>query len=583
MQDYLGYLKLARSLASAQNLSIKFEDESTAMPRTDGRTLYLPRPNPLWSAKDWSIWNDACWHEIGHNFPENRDIFKELKAQNIDCASLFGGVLNLTDDYRVDKSRTQRYYGMMEANAVAIPHYVQSFAEKLKENPAKLADQGLKVVATMMTFDAKMRAEFNPAMAGMDAYTESLLDAEAKGWLAKLVAEYSEKYCNNKTAKQELELVRDIFTNVFKIPPQDAGDGQGSGEGEGEGEGESESDSDESDERDGEAQSKKGKKAKFGTVSYEEWLKHPHTPDGKPSAGCRLEYSDSADARHYEPHTDETNRIYDMASGDKPSSRGYQALTAGYVKEAVQQMGIHAIVGAARRLLQVETRKRPHFNQKRGRLDASKLYRVTIPESSVSERLFKTKDESKALDTAVSVLVDYSGSMTSGDKIGTAAAAACALNELFRTMRINCEILGFSEISPCNNATFVFKPFNKAVSDDSLAEYMSDASCAMGNNCDGDNILIAANRLKQQKQPRKVLIVLSDGSPCGGDGDIDGFTKQVIKKIESEKEIDIIGIGIQDRNVQRLYKTNQVVNNLSELPTKLIDTLENILLERKVK
>lgn len=571
MQDYLGYLKLARSLASAQNLSIKFENKSTAMPRTDGRTLYLPRPNPLWSAKDWSIWNDACWHEIGHNFPENRDIFKELKAQKIDCNSLFGSVLNLTDDYRVDKTRTQRYYGMMEANAVAIPHHVQNFAKKLKENPSKLdEDRGLKVFATMMTFDAKMRADFNPAMAGMDAYTEALLDAEAKAWLAKLVAEYSEKYCNNKTAKQELDLVRDIFTNVFKIPPQDAGDGQSSVEGEGE----SESDNDESDERD---------KAKFGTFSYEEWLKHPHSPEGGKPSGCRIEYSDSAAARDYKPHTDETNRIYDIAGGDKPRSLGYQALTAGYVKEAVQQMGIHAIVGAARRLLQVETRKRPHFNQKRGRLDASKLYRVTIPESSVSERLFKTKDESRALDTAVSVLVDYSGSMASGKKIGTAAAAACALNELFRTLRVNCEILGFSEISPRNNATFVFKPFNLPVSDDNLAEYMSIASCAMANNCDGDNILIAANRLKQQKQPRKVLIVLSDGSPAGGSGDIDGFTNQVIKKIESEREIDIIGIGIQDRNVQRLYKTNQVVNNLSELPTKLIDTLENILLERKVK
>lgn len=582
MQDYLGYLKLARSLASAQNLSIKFEDESTAMPRTDGRTLYLPRPNPLWSAKDWNIWNDACWHEIGHNFPENRDIFKELKAQKIDCASLFGGVLNLTDDYRVDKTRTTRYYGMMEANAVAIPHHVQSFAKKLKENPDKLRDdQGLKVVATMMTFDAKMRSDFNPAMAGMDAYTESLLDAEAKGWLAKLLAEYSEKYRNNKTAKQELDLVRDIFTKVFKIPPQDAGDGQGSGEGEDEGEGES--GGDESEERDGEAKSKKGKKAMFGSFSYEEWLKHPHTPDGTPPGGCHIEYSDNAAARDYEPHTDETNKIYDIASGDEPSSRGYQALTAGYVKEAMQQMGIHAIVGAARRLLQVETRKRPHFNQKRGRLDASKLYRVTIPESSVSERLFKTKDESKALDTAVSVLIDYSGSMSSVSKIGTAAAAACALNELFRTLRVNCEILGFSEINPRNNATFVFKPFNQQVSDDNLAEYMSIASRAMSNNCDGDNILIATNRLKQQKQPRKVLIVLSDGSPCGGFGDIDGFTKQVIQKIESEREIDIIGIGIQDRNVQRLYKTNQVVNNLSELPTKLIDTLENILLERKVK
>lgn len=577
MQDYLGYLKLARSLASSQNLTVKFEDDPNKPPRTDGKTLYLPRPNPLWDGKDWSIWNDACWHEIGHNFPENRDIFKELGKQKIDCTSLFGSVLNLTDDYRVDKSRTAKFYGMMEANAIAIPHHIKRMAKQMTDHPEKLADKGIKVVCTMMTFDADMRSRFNPDCAGMDAYTEGLLDTEAKGWLKTLRTDYAKKYCNNKTAVEEIELVRDMFRNVFKIDPQEAGDGKGSGEGEDEGE--SESGGSEGDSQDGDTQGKgKSKKAKYGSVSYEEWLKHPTREDGKPSAGCHIEYTSDA-IRHYNPHTDETNKIYDYTKGEGRRGGSFHCLTSGQVKEAVSKMGIHTIVGAARRLLQVETRKRPHFNQKKGRLDTSKIYRVTMPETSASERLFKTKEQSLALDTAVSVLVDYSGSM-GGRKIEVAASAAVALNELFRTLRVNCEILGFSEPG-CTNATFVFKPFNTPVNDDNLAEYMSEATGSMGNNCDGDNILIAASRLRAQKQARKVLVVLSDGSPCGGDGDIYGFTKKVISKIEEEKQIDILGIGIMDTNVTRLYKNNRVIKNLNELPSKLIETLEHILLERK--
>lgn len=592
MRDHIGYMKLARSLASAQNLSVKFEPNETAMPRTDGRTLYLPQPNPLWSDKDWAIWNDACWHEIGHNFPENRDIFKLLEKQKIDTRSLFGGILNLIDDYRVDKSRTSKYYGMLEANGVAIPHHVQRMAQGFRENPEKLEDRGLKIIATMMAFDADMRADFCHAMRGQSAYLESLLDTEAKAWLEHLHRDYTTRYQNNKTGSEELELNRDIFTNVFKTPPEEHGDGSGEpneGEGEGDEDGDGKADSEASGEgnKPSDGKDKDGKsKTKKVSINYEDVMKHPHSykmQPGRPSE-YKINYTDGMESRDYNPHTDTTNKIIDFSAGEGIDySRGHRAMSESDLREKVSQMGIHTLVGHARRLLQVETRKRPLFNQKKGRLDASKLYRVTLPESSLSEKLFRQKTESMALDTAVSVLVDYSGSMRSSDKIETAGAAAIALNELFRTLRVNCEILGFTELGSEKNATYVFKPFNKPVSDDNLTASMSAASGYMANNCDGDNILVAANRLKTQKQPRKVLVVLSDGSPAGGDGDIDGFTRDVIRKIEKEREIDIIGIGIRDNNVKRLYKTNQVVYDIQELPSKLIETLENILLERKMK
>jgi cobalamin biosynthesis protein CobT len=235
------------------------------------------------------------------------------------------------------------------------------------------------------------------------------------------------------------------------------------------------------------------------------------------------------------------------------------------------------MVGDARRLLQVMTRKRAFYNQKKGRLDTSKLYRVCNPESSLSERIFKQKQDSQALDTAVSILVDYSGSM-GNRKIVKAIAGAIALEQLCKMLRINCEIAGFTEYSSQKNYHFIFKNYNQPVGDDRFLENMTVASRMMNNNADGDNILVAWNRLMQQRNRRKVLIVLSDGSPAADRGDAMAFTQKVVKGIEDRHDTDIIGIGINDDNVSLIYKNHKVINNISELPKALIDTLEFIVL-----
>ena len=101
----------------------------------------------------------------------------------------------------------------------------------------------------------------------------------------------------------------------------------------------------------------------------------------------------------------------------------------------------------------------------------------------------------------------------------------------------------------------------------------------MANNADGDNILVAWSRLMQQKQKRKVMIILSDGSPAGYRGDVYGFTRDIVKRLEARGDCDIIGIGIKDDNVKGIYKTNKVIENITELPKALIETLEHVILD----
>jgi hypothetical protein len=580
VQDYMGYLKLARSLASENKLALKFEQDQN-MPRTDGATLFVPQPQPTFSAADWHIWNDALWHEIGHNMPENRDIFPILQEQKIDTKSVFGMCLNITDDYRVDKLRCNKYYGMREAASFTMPIHIRKIAGKMM--PGELGkDENLQIITTMLAFDMKARGEFLPALRGMESILESKFEGKCSAWFSQLCDEYLERYAEAIDGESELETLRDIFTNVFKIPPESKGDGQGKGKGKPE-EGEGKQGKGEAAEPNADGEEQEGESKGAGTIKYEDLIKHSHdAPEGAKGSPVKIEYEDHMPARPYVPHTDSSNKIIDYTKGESCPDKDWPGTNKGAVGRKLAQLNIDAIVGQARRLLQVETRKRPNFNQKAGRLDTSKLYRVTLPESSVSEKLFKTKQESKALDTAVSVLVDFSGSMQSMGKITTAIAAAVALEKLFKTLRVNCEILGFTEASRSRNITFVFKTFGRTVTEQFLVDSMVDASNIMVNNCDGDSIVVAHNRLIHQREPRKVLLVLSDGSPAGGTGDIDGFTKRVIKDIEASKEVDILGIGIADRNVERLYKHNRVVDNVENLPQKLIETLEDVLLGRKV-
>ena len=585
MQDYMGYLKLARSLASENRLALKFEQHQN-LPRTDGTTLFVPQPQPTFSVGDWHIWNDALWHEIGHNMPENRDIFPLIRDQKIDTKSIFGMCLNIIDDYRVDKLRCNKYYGMREACAYTIPVHNRRIADKMKAGDCG-KDVNIQIMTTLLAFDIKARGDYMPSLRGQEAILESKFEGMCAAWYKQLCDEYLERYCNHETGEQELETLRDIFRNVFKIPPESKGDGTATGKGKGKGKPE-EGEAQEGDGAGGDANgdgddSEEGKGKGAGSIKYEDLLRHPHTEieSGKGSP-VRIEYEDHKETRPYIPHTDTSNKIVDYTKGENhDAGDAYPGTTQSQVMRKLEQLNIDAITGQARRLLQVETRKRPHFNQKAGRLDTSKLYRVTLPESSVSEKLFKTKQQSNALDTAVSVLIDFSGSMQAMGKITIAASAAVALEKLFKTLRVNCEILGFTEGYGYKNYTYVFKPFCKTVTDINLIESMVKASNLMSNNCDGDNIVVAHNRLIHQKEPRKVLLVLSDGSPAGGKGDIDGFTKRVIQDIEKSREVDIIGIGICDTNVKRLYKSNRVVDNVEDLPQKLIETLEDILLERK--
>ena len=603
--DYVANLKFARAIAESAGLNVKFFDPSTdefPVPRTDSKTLYIPQASPRFTDDEWAAWYDVMFHEIGHNMPENRGTLKWLQEQKIDPQkSFFGNLLNITDDHRVDQHRVEKYRGMAQAHNHAYSDFMQAQDFKGLKEAAKV-DKYAKALCAAMAFDTVARGQWNPGARGFEAKFIDGLDAEGLKWVEKLTDNYLDDYleCDNceKTRKFTDRIMKEVFDfdpeeekqqakQASKPEPgeneevegeeveavaEDEGDEEGEGQGkDGGGDGDS----------DGKPQEGKQKPPKKGKskVKYEDIVKlqHQHGDAGYSNSQLTIDYSTYKDLEEYRPYTSEETDVHDFSSNVPSRYRNSRRTSAHTINALTSKLNIPAMVNEARRLMQVMTRKRVYFNQKKGRIDGSKIYRVCVPDNPIAERIFKTKTESSALDTAVSILVDYSGSM-GGYKVELAIASAAALESLCRMMRLNVEIAGFTEPGH-KNAHLIFKPFNKPVNEASLIEYMCYGTSHMGGNADGDNILIAWERLSMQKQKRKILIVLSDGQPACSRGDAYNYTKNVIASVEKEPNSDIIGIGIHHDEVTRLYKHHHVINNLEQLPKALIQTLEHCIID----
>lgn len=238
-----------------------------------------------------------------------------------------------------------------------------------------------------------------------------------------------------------------------------------------------------------------------------------------------------------------------------------------------------------------------HAGKRSGRLDTGSLTRLI---KFNDEKVFKRKEEVKATNTAIELLIDCSGSMDQFNKIVTASYAAYALGSTLERLRINYEISGFTtldalpkeamaesmktgvEYSRYDSLYFpIFKPFGEKL-DAKAKEGLASLTNAqwLGFNVDGECLEIAASRLSQQKEERKILIVLSDGNPAcrGHKGQVRSHLKRTVKKITDAK-IEVLGIGICDDAVTSYYPKNVVISNINDLPNTVMGQIRKLLTE----
>ncbi len=239
-----------------------------------------------------------------------------------------------------------------------------------------------------------------------------------------------------------------------------------------------------------------------------------------------------------------------------------------------------AFVSNMRRLLQVKAAKHYTNGHKHGRLATSRLWRVGLPPidgGDWNSRVFKKRtSETDLMDTCILLLNDGSGSM-SGTKYETTAKASALCNDAFaRVLHIPIMIVSFTSNGD-TPVLGIMKGFNETVSDDQMAERFCDFSNHMSGNNDADSLLWAYHEILKRPEKRKVIIVLSDGSPADGIGDPFHALKVTTKVILDDKRVDLYGIGIMDDNVKYFYPKHKVLKSISELEPSLVEVMGKAL------
>ena len=163
-------------------------------------------------------------------------------------------------------------------------------------------------------------------------------------------------------------------------------------------------------------------------------------------------------------------------------------------------------------------------------------------------------------------------------------ASTLLVNEVCSTLNIPVEILGFTDgytpgmdIAP---VMFVYKNFSDLrIDNERIKKCFSMSSLFMYGNPDGENILWAHDRLIKRKEKKKLMIVMSDGSPAASKSSVglENFTLKAIQEIEASRNVDIYGLGLCSNAVEYFYKSRSVVNNPEDIPSKLLE-----LIERKI-
>ena len=240
------------------------------------------------------------------------------------------------------------------------------------------------------------------------------------------------------------------------------------------------------------------------------------------------------------------------------------------------------------------------FDLEEGMLDTARLTRIiTDPTAPLS---FKAESESPFRDTVVTLLLDNSGSMR-GRPIMVTAVCADILARTLERCGVKVEILGFTTRAwkggqskkawvnagkPTDPGRLndlrhiVYKaadaPWRRAKKN--LGLMMREG--LLKENIDGEALLWAHDRLMRRSEQRRVLMVVSDGSPVDDSTQsansalyLDRHLRQVIDWIETRSPVELSAIGI-GHDVTRFYRRAVTIVDVEQLAGTLMERLAEL-------
>ena len=242
------------------------------------------------------------------------------------------------------------------------------------------------------------------------------------------------------------------------------------------------------------------------------------------------------------------------------------------------------------------------FDLDEGLLDGSRL--ATLIASRGAARPFKQEKESPFPSTVVTLLIDHSGSMR-GRPMLIAALTVEIFARVLERCGVKCEVLGFTTREwdggePARE--WAAQGYNENPGRLNALEHIvikgadvpwRRARVALGlflhdemlkENIDGEAVLWAHERLLRRSESRRILVVVSDGTPmdeatmaANGHEYLERHLQAVVHDIETRSPVQLAAIGIGHdvspfyRNATRIARIEQLGPALTAKLTALLD------------
>jgi hypothetical protein len=218
-----------------------------------------------------------------------------------------------------------------------------------------------------------------------------------------------------------------------------------------------------------------------------------------------------------------------------------------------------------------------------GKLNMAKLWK----QRTGSYRLFQRPVTGGSRAVAFSLLVDESASMKGQEKFRVATKAAVLLGETLELLNAPLEIIGYSTadfearaamrlgLTPAHEYRHmrcsklehrIYKRFSEPYATTHLRLTGIQPRC---NNWDEEHLTFAYQRLQERQEPRKLMVVISDGQP---NGDADNLI-HTVQRIERQG-VKVIGIGVGADFVRQIYPHAIVVHDFRQMAEELLRILE---------
>ena len=305
------------------------------------------------------------------------------------------------------------------------------------------------------------------------------------------------------------------------------------------------------------------------------------------------------DASPYRVYTRRYDRIVD-AGALAPMAELERLYAQLQVDMSVQRGTITRLANRLQRAILAQQRRSWDFDQEEGLLDTAKLDRVVVnPGTALS---FKVDREGRFRDTAVTLLIDNSGSMR-GASIQMAATAADIVAQALERCGVAVEILGFTTSDwrggrPAADWARHGRPpepgrlnalrhivYKRADRPGRRQRFVLAAMlqpAILRENVDGEALLWAWGRLAARPEDRKVLMVISDGAPndaatlaANGPGYLDRHLRAVIAELERQPGLELCAIGI-GHSVDHYYRRAITLDDATGLGSAMVRQLADL-------